>query len=115
MANNEIIEQARNIILSAQPDDQEARKTVWTLLNENNLLVGRARLKPQIEEFYKRTIRRTIAGENVDSNTQSKFTFLAHLIFEDETLLPERLGIKLEQLPRARAFFSAMDKDIRPE
>lgn len=37
---------------------------------------------------------------------------LPHLVLNDETLLPERLGLKPEELPKARAFFKAMDADL---
>ena len=115
MADRSVIKEAKTLILTAQPDNKEARLKVWTLLNENDLLIGRARCIPPIEAIHKEVIRKTIAGEYVDPTTQLDRTFLAHLILKDETLLPERLKLKHNQLQQARAFFDAMDKDIRQE
>lgn len=115
MANPNIIEQARTLILTAQPDDAEARKTVLGLLNEYDFLVGAVRAKSAIEENFKMIIRRTIKGDTLFPNVQDYGTRLARIILNKSNLLEERLGLRENELPVARRFFLAMSEDLKPK
>jgi hypothetical protein len=106
------IDQLKRIILSGKADDEQIRKTAWELCIANDLLVGRIRMRPPAERFQNNILRKVLAGEFFDSTTRTAWTSLPHLVLNDETLLPERLGLTPRQIKKAKPFFLAMDQDL---
>ena len=115
MATPDVIAQARELILSAQPEDLGARKAALTLLNENDLLIGRVRAKKPFEDVVRATVATIINDERLDPTTRINFTALPRAVLLDKTLMAERLNLIASELPKAREVFAAMAADLKGE